>query len=264
MKDFSGKIVETIKEKNVQPYSKWHFIIRRLLIWGLFILSLVLGSLACGVVIFQLRHADWDLSTYLNMDYGTFILLNLPYFWLVFLVIFVSVAYFYCRRTERGYRCPTAWLITASIIFSFAGGIVVYKVDLAERLEAVFRNDIRIYRVLQEKKAEIWLAPEKGLLAGRIVKILPAKKIQLKDLKGRLWWIDVSHARWRGYLKAAIGLKIKIIGKMTKNNGFIVKEIRPWQGKGWRRLFHMGAGRGHGRYCPENNHPGMGIPKINK
>jgi len=260
MKDFSGKILDKIKEKNVQPYSKWHFIIRRSLIWILFVMALVLGSLACGVVIFQLRHADWDLYPYLNMDYGTFVLLNLPYFWLVFLLVFMGVAYFYCRRTERGYRCPTAWLIMASVIFSFAGGIVAYRVDLAERLEVVFRNNIRAYRVLQDRKAAIWLAPEKGLLAGEIVKIISVKEIQLKDLNGRMWRMDIGHARWRGFLKASVGLKIKIIGKITGKNYFMVKEVRPWQGRGWRHFFHMGTRRCRGRFCPGNGHPGIGMP----
>ncbi len=262
MKNFSDKIVDKIKKENVQPYSKWHFIIRRFLIWTLFVLSLILGSLACGVVIFQLRHADWDLYPYLNMDYGTFVLLNLPYFWLIFLLVFMGVAFFYCRRTERGYRCPTAWLIMASVIFSLVGGFVAYKVDLAERLEVVFRNNVRVYRVLQERKAAIWLSPDKGLLAGKIVKIISDKELKFKDLKGRMWKIDVSHARWRGFLKASVGLKIKIIGKMAGNNCFVVKEVRPWQGRGWGRLFHMGAGRRRGRFCPADGHPGMEIPKI--
>ncbi len=261
MKDFSGKIVEKIKKENVLPYSRWHFILRRFIIWSMFALSLVFGSLACGVIIFQLKHADWDLYPYLNMDYVNFILLNLPYFWFVFLLVFTGIAYFYCRRTERGYRCPTAWLITASVLLSFVGGFVVYKVDLAERLEVVCRNNIKVYRMLQERKTKIWLAPEKGLLAGKIVEIPSEKKIKLKDLKGKIWEIDVSHARWRGFLKPEIGLKIKIIGKMAGGSGFIVKEVRPWQGRGWGRLFHMGAGKGHGRFCPENKCPGVGIPK---
>ncbi len=240
MKDLSGKILGKIKKENVQPYSRLHFIIHNFVIWSLFIFSSVLGSLACGVVIFQIRHTDWELYHYLNVDYGTFILINMPYFWLVFLLGFMGIAYFYCRRTERGYKCPAALVITASVIFSIAGGIVVYKVDLAERLETVCINNIGFYRKLQEKKTEIWMAPEKGLLAGTISRIISGNKFKLKDLKSRTWQMDVSHARWRGHLKAAAGLKIKIIGRMSGKNSFIVREIRPWQGRGWRRFFNMG------------------------
>jgi len=252
-RDIGKQVLEKIEKEQVRPYSKWRFVLRRSIMWGLFILSLILGSLASGVVIFQLTHADWDLYRTLHMGYATFLLLILPYFWLVFLFGFTGFAYFYFRKTERGYRYPTVLLVSGSILLSLLGGAFAYKVDLAARLEKVFRDNIAFYRMIQERKARIWVAPEKGLLAGEIVEVLDDGKIRLKDFKDRIWRIDVGHALWRGRLKASKGLKIKVIGRMEGKDDFVAREIRPWQGRGWRRFLHGGYGAGR-RRC------GAGMP----
>jgi hypothetical protein len=249
-KDIGKEVLERIEKEQVQPYSKWRFIFRRSVMWGLFVLSLILGSLASGVVIFQLTHADWDLYRTFHMGYAAFLLLVLPYFWLVFLFGFAGFAYFYFRKTERGYRYPTAWLISGSILLSLFGGVVAYKVDLAERLEKVFRDNIAFYRMIQERKARIWVAPEKGLLAGEIIEVLGDGKIRLKDFKDHAWQVDVGNTLWRGHLEPFKGLKIKVIGRMEGKNTFVAKEIRPWQGHGWRRFLRRGSGPGSGRCVP--------------
>ena len=255
--DIGKQVLERIEKEQVRPYSRWRFVLRRSVMWGLFILSLALGSLACGVVIFQLTHADWDLCHNFHVGYVTFLFYVLPYVWLVFLLGFTAFAYFYFRRTERGYRYPTVWLIGGSILLSLVGGGVAYKVDLAARLEVVLRNNVALYRQMQEIKSRIWVAPEKGLLAGEIVDVLDAGKIRLKDFKGHIWRVDVKNALWRGRLKASKGLKIKVIGRLEGKDHFLAEEIRPWQGHGWRRFFHRGFGPGFGR-CNPNGPRGLG------
>ncbi len=261
MKDDLGKrILEKIEKEQVQPYSRWRFILQHTTMWSLFVLSLLLGSLACGVVIFQLTHTDWNLYRTLHMELTTFLFFILPYFWLAFLLGFTGFAYFYFRRTRRGYRYPTIWLISGSILLSLVGGVIVYKVDLAERLETAFRNNIAFYRMIQERKTRIWVAPEKGLLAGEIIGIPNRNEIRLKDFKGNIWQIDVKNALWRGWLTASKGLKVKIIGQMEGQNSFTAREIRPWQGHGWRRFFHQGFKHTNGQCNPKNP---MGLPPKN-
>lgn len=255
--DIGKQVLEKIERERVRPYSKWRFVFRRSVMWGLFVLSLILGSLASGVMIFQLTHADWDLCHHLHMGYVTFLFHVLPYFWLAFLVGFTAFAYFYFRRTERGYRYPTVWLISGSVFLSLIGGGIAYKVDLAERLEVILRSNVSIYCRMQEMRSRIWVAPEKGLLAGEIVDVQSANKIRLKDFKGHTWQIELKDTLWRGRLKATKGLKIKVIGRMEGRNVFVAKEIRPWQGHGWRRFFRHGSGPGRGR-CdqPDGKSPG--------
>ncbi|WP_457565859.1 hypothetical protein [Caldithrix abyssi] len=232
MSDFNKKIIEKIKEENIEPYPKWYFLFKNFLIWLAVGLSLLLGSVASGVAIFQIQHTDWDLYQYLNRGLLEFVILMLPYFWLAFLIVVTGVAYYYFRHTERGYRFSALLVIVASILVSVAGGSVLYHSGLSERLEALFEEKIPFYRGVNDHKRMIWMSPEKGLLAGEITKILPNHRIRLTDLDGKTWEIDVANARWRGRWTYAEGQKIKIIGKMQAEGKFIAEEIRPWQRRG--------------------------------
>ncbi len=104
MTDISKKVIKKIKKKKIEPYSKKHVFIKKSIPWTLLALSVLLGIIASSVVIFQIKHVERDLYHLLNYTPLRYVLLILPYFWLVLLVIFFVVAYRNFRRTERGYR----------------------------------------------------------------------------------------------------------------------------------------------------------------
>ena len=234
MKDISEKVIEKIKESNVQPYSKWRFVFHRFVMWVLFGISILLGSIACGITIFQLQYAEWDLYQHLSHSLLEFVILIVPYFWLVFMIGFTVFAYYFFRHTERGYRYSTVALVCLSLGISIAGGFVFDKAGFAERLEGIFRNRVSFYRVLQERKERIWVAPKSGLLAGEILDIMPDGKMKFLDFNNLQWIILARHTVWRGKMKPLKGLKIKIIGRMESKNLFVAEEIRPWRGRKWR------------------------------
>ena len=75
------------------------------------------------------------------------------------------------------------------------------------------------------------MSPAQGLLAGTIIKVVSEQKVEIKDLQGNNWIIDIADTIWRGRLKPAEGLKIKILGKMKGQRSFVANEIRPWKGR---------------------------------
>ena len=83
------------------------------------------------------------------------------------------------------------------------------------------------------------MSPENGLLAGKIIRIGSDQRIELEDLKGNIWNIQITDAIWRGRMSPSKNLIIKIIGQATGDNQFVAKEIRPWKGKR-----HRGKRRG--------------------
>jgi len=232
MKDISDKVIKRIKEDEVQPYSKWRFILHRFVIIILFAVSVLLGSLASGVTIFQLTHAEWDLYQHFNHSILQFVFLVIPYFWLVFICGFTVVAIYFFRHTERGYRYSAVGLVFVSIVVSVAGGFIFYKAGFSEKLEIVFQDKVPFYRAWQECKMRFCMAPEHGFLAGKIIEVLPGNRIKVLDLSGNRWMVATNGAFWRGRLKPVKGLKIKIIGRMRGKGWFEAKEIRPW--RGWK------------------------------
>jgi hypothetical protein len=200
-------------------------------IWTIFGLSILLGSVASAIALFQLTYAEWDLYKHLTHSPVEFVLLVIPFFWLIFLLGFTGFAYYYFRRTEQGYRYATLWIILLSIILSIICGGLLYSTGLPDRLERVFQQNLPFYRKLQERKQKVWVSPMHGLLAGRISKIISDQKVEIKDLQGNIWIIDIADTIWRGRLRPAEDLKIKILGEMTGQNRFVANEIRPWKGR---------------------------------
>jgi heme/copper-type cytochrome/quinol oxidase subunit 2 len=235
MADISKNILQKIKKDEVRPYPKQYFLLKRSVIWTVFGLLILLGSVAGAIVLFQLRYAEWDLYKHLSHSLAEFVLLVIPFFWLIFLLGFTVFAYYYFRRTEHGYRYAAIWIILLSIALSIIGGGLLYSTGCSERLERVFQENLPFYRELQERKQKVWMSPMHGLLAGRIIKIISDQKVEIEDLQGNNWTIDIADTIWRGRLRPAENLKIKILGEMTGQNRFVANEIRPWKGRRGRR-----------------------------
>lgn len=247
MTDLSKNILQKIKKDEVRPYPKQYFLLKRSVIWTVFGLSILLGSIAGAIALFQLRHAEWDLYKNLSHSLVEFVLLVIPFFWLIFLMGFIWFAYYYFRQTEHGYRHAAVWVISLSIVLSILGGGLLYSTGLPERLERVFQENVPFYRKLQERKQRVWMSPGQGLLAGTITKVISEQKVELKDLHGNNWVIDIADTIWRGQLKPAENLQIKILGEMKGQNRFVANEIRPWKGRrdqgGNRHLRYKGKNK---------------------
>jgi len=244
MTDVSKNVIEKIKHDRVKPISRDVFLLKRSVVWTLFGISIFFGGIACGIVIFQLRHAEWDIYSYFDHGLTEFLLLVFPYFWLVFLTGFIVVALYYYRRTERGYYYSTLWVVTLSVVLSIAMGGVLYATGFAERLEIVFQDSVPFYRGMEGCRYKVWMNPDDGLLAGRISEAGNQDTMKLKDLDGDYWTIDISSAIWRGRTLPKEGEDIKLLGRIKGKRIFLAEEIRPWQGNGQMRR-RMGYGRMH-------------------
>ena len=72
------------KIKNIRPTPRWQFLLRDYSVWILGAVSLALGSLSFSVVLFMLANNDWDIYSEISNSFFKFLLITLPYFWLVF------------------------------------------------------------------------------------------------------------------------------------------------------------------------------------
>ena len=230
MTDISKNTLDKIKKENVRPIPKHYFFLRRSVLWTLFGLSILLGSIASGLIIFLLTHFEWDVYHQLGHSLIGFVLLVFPYFWLIFMLGFSIFAYIFFRRTDQGYRHKTAWIVLLSILFSVLGGAMLFETELPERLESVFQQNIPFYHGLEVHRQKVWMSPNQGLLAGKIISVRSNDIILLEDLNGMRWDVYIGSALWRGRLSPVENLKIKIIGHMKGDSLFIAKEIRPWEG----------------------------------
>lgn len=232
MKDISQNTLDEIKKQRIQPRPRRYFLVKRATIWALVILSIGLGSLAGAVLIFQLENAEWELYRHIGHSVFEFLLLVLPYFWILITGCLTAVSLYYFRRTSGGYRYRTASVVLISLVLSLIGASLFHLGGISERLEAVFENTLPFYEGVEGHKRKMWMTPEKGLLAGKISSVLNDHQIILTDLRGKDWQVDVEKAVWRGRMSPVKDLEIKLIGRMTGEDKFIADEIRSWHGRG--------------------------------
>ena len=116
MNDITKKIIDKIKQGQIKPRPKWEFLLKNYVIWALFAISIFIGSLATSVVIFMILNDGWgDFS---NLSTGKAIILNIPYFWLAILALFLIVAYLNIKHTKKGYKYNPYLIMLLSVFVS--------------------------------------------------------------------------------------------------------------------------------------------------
>ena len=231
MNNFSEKVLKKIEKENIKPKPQWYFLLKNYLIWLMFGISIVLGSLAFSMILFMIRQLDWDIYHYLGDSFLKTLFISLPYLWLIFLILFIIIAYYNFINTKRGYRFRFITIILISLIVSVVLGTGLYFNGFSENIENIFFEKIPYYHKLIYTCEKQWMHPEKGLLAGNITETeLSKKKIHLIDFNEKHWEIDIRNSLWKGKLQPVKDLKIKLIGKMIDDKHFQAIEIRPWRG----------------------------------
>jgi len=229
------EIFNKIKEKKIEPKSKWKFLLKNYLIWVFFSLAILVGSIAFSVIIFLLTDNDWDVYKYLDKNFISYILLSLPYIWIIILIIFSFLAYLNYKHTKSGYRINPITIVFISILLSvFAGGIM-FSIGFGKIIDSTLSKNMPYYEKMIGYRQAVWNNPEKGLLAGKIIKINNENDFYIKSLDDKDWQIVGDNIFWKGSTSSELDMRIKIVGEMRDDNIFYAKEIRSWTKGGRRR-----------------------------
>lgn len=228
MKDLSQGTLNKIKKKKIKPHPRWRFLLKNYSWWLAGVLSVSVGSLASSVVFYMLINNDWDIYKYLDTSLLGFIVISAPYFWLIFLIIFIVLADYYLKHTKHGYRFSLIKIASFSVLISLALGTIFYNVGIAEFIDNKFSETVPIYNTLGANKEKIWLQPERGLLSGVILEIKGNNNFIIKDLDDKTWQIKADNLFIRPVVDFFPGGQVRLIGKMISGDTFMASEIRPW------------------------------------
>jgi hypothetical protein len=235
MSELGKKVLEKIKEEKIGPKPRWRFLFKDYFIWLMFLISLIIGAIAFCVSLHILFENDWDLYQYLHRSLAGHILISIPYLWIIFLILFIGVAYYNFKHTKEGYRRETYMIVGLSIVGSLILGTFLHTVGAGQTVEDVVASSIPFYEKLTccHDRTDIWDQPEKGLLGGKITKTLNNKEFELKDFRGVFWQVQENEDTLEYEpVRIEAGEEIKIIGEKEQENVFWAREIRPWQNKG--------------------------------
>jgi uncharacterized membrane protein len=224
--NLAAKIFKEIKEKNIQPKSRWEFILKDYSKWSLLAFILLIGSLATSVIIYMIHNNDWDLYSQAGHSFSIFILATLPYFWLIVLILLLILLYFYFKDTKSGYKYHAYSIIICSILGSVFLGLFLYDFGLAQAIDEVFNEHLPFYQKFANPKERFLNQPAKGILPGRIIEIIDPNDFKIVDPSEKEWLIIIeNNLPVREILRPRA--RIIILGQEIDANTFRAELIRP-------------------------------------
>ena len=226
----SQKLLNEITAKQIKPSPRWHFVLQNYIFWSMFLIFIILGSVAFSIILYAATESDFDLLSSSGSKIE-FLFSILPLLWILFLAIFFLISVFGIRHTKTGYRYPLLKILSANVLLSILLGILFFYTGGAEKIEQIFAENVPVYKSFEERRISRWSNPESGFLAGVILENKNNEIILIEDFNGEQWEINIQNTIIRPRASLGLGGKIKIIGEVLEKDVFVAKEIRRWEGK---------------------------------
>jgi len=220
LEKLSQKIIDKIKKEKITPKSRWNFLLKDYFFWGVYVFTLLVGAAAFAVVIFLIVNNSSDFMDVDASTFGEHVLLSLPYLWIVFIGVFVILALYNFKYTDKGYKLNPVYLIILSILISLVLGAVFFAMGGGEKIENILTEKVHIYEKFRNyRDKQVWHRPERGILMGQIIEIENHEIFELQDLFGEEWKVELLEgATVRGELRP--GIHAKVFGEQVGKEQF--------------------------------------------
>lgn len=226
MSNISKSVLDKIKKEELKPKPRWRFVAGHVVMWGVIVFSIFVGSLAMGVLLAEIFGTEWEQVHRLGRDGIPGFILVLPYVWFATLGLTLLISYYLFAHTRKGYRHQPFAIVGATALISVLLGTGLYLSRTAERFEQELIDRVPPYAQMQMHRMKMWVAPEHGVLAGKIMRVAGKRMIIVNDLTGKRWEVDIREARYRpGILEVGVG--VLVVGEKTGVGTFDAEEILP-------------------------------------
>lgn len=236
-----NKIINKIREDKLEPKPRWHFLLKNYVIYLSGALALIFGALGVSVIIYLLKYNNWSMGSLSEEGVWGYIILTMPYFWLIFLAIFIFVLYYNLKHLKRAYRYPLKVIILLAFFSSIVLGEAFYLLGFGEKLDEELGSKSPLYQEVLNPQVNFWFQPEAGRLVG--LAHSTANGLELIDPSGEIWEI-VARDELMSLPEIVAYEPLNIIGSIESDQVFkaqIIKSVRPG------RAFMERPGR---KFCP--------------
>jgi hypothetical protein len=233
----SKDTLNQIEAKKIKPKPKWQFLLKNYLIWSIAGIAALIGSLAMAVIIYIAVNRDWFLYSQKihRPPLGNF-LLDLPIIWIILLLIVVFIALYDVRHSKTGYKYSVYLIVIGSLLIIFVCGIIGHYFGLGAGIDKRAGQKIPFYRSIEKQTFNLWTEVENGHLGGKFVRKIDDNTIEIRDLAGKTWQVDITNIENPLFKE---GEKLKIIGDKTDDNTFKAQDIHFWSDQKFKQFFNI-------------------------
>ena len=224
---FEHRLLAKIKGEKISPRPRWQFLLKDYLVWLSGLVALIVGGAAISVMIYLFKFNDWEIYDQTKKSFWEFFVLTLPYFWFIFLGLFIFIISYNFKHTKKGYRHSVILLVGASVISSIVLGFVFYAAGLGEKLDNILGQGAPLYDRVINRHIDFWSQPEEGRLSGLIIGIVDEGKFILVDRGQEEWLVGVENSRPYPGAAVVIGQPIRMLGEEVADHAFRADKILP-------------------------------------
>lgn len=225
-KDLGKKIISKIKQEKIKPEPRWKFLVKNYAIWISGILSILIGGLAFSVIMFLVLNNDWDVYNYINDSFLAFILLTLPYIWIILLGLFVVSAHYNIIHTKKGYKYKLPTVVISVVFISMFLGVLFYNIGFGQAIDETLCYSMPTYKQYVNKRVDYWNVPEEGRIMGMVIGVEENKDFKLIDLDHQSWLILTDTMQHPAVIEPR--MQIRIIGIKSGTSTFSAHIIKPF------------------------------------
>lgn len=254
--NLNQKILDKIKADKIAPKPRWQFLLKDYTVWILGVLALLVGAAATSVIMYLLAYNDWRLYEEMSDSFLSFLILSMPYFWLVFFALFIGAAYYNVKHTKQGYKYSLPLIIIVTVSLSLLGGGFLFAAGAGQAIDDALGKAVPVYHKFINPLADRWHRPTAGYLAGLVIEKADANNFTVVDIHRQEWRVICQDPCHHDLL--VVGRPAKMMGEI-ENNVFIAEQV-------------MGMGPGRGQFmrphfrdrlpapCPNCPRPGLMRP----
>ncbi|MBN2087028.1 hypothetical protein JW758_01640 [Candidatus Peregrinibacteria bacterium] len=229
MAKLSKTILERIKKDKIKPIPRWQFVLMHLLLWSAYLIAIVLGALAFSIIFRLISGIEWEMVRRAGKGPIRGFFLILPYLWLIILGVVLFIAGRVFEKTKKGYRFKQIIIVLSSVAISLVLGVILYFVGVGHSVENVLINRVGPYAEWRDDRDRFLVAPNEGVLVGRVIEIKPDEELLIIDFMSEKWVVDISYAVSNDNFEPQVGLPVGLIGKQIKEGEFFAERIMPFR-----------------------------------
>ncbi len=220
------KVIEKIKYESMVPKPRWHFILKEVLIWLFGALSLLVGAMAVAVMVYLSSNNDLMMHAQLGHSLIGYLILSLPYFWLIFLALFLWFLFYNIKHSKKGYHYSVYLIAIAAIIASIILGLVFSFVGVGQKIDDVLARQAPLYDRVFNPHVGMWSRADEGRLAGLVIARPDKNHFILLDRDSGEWYVaQVTDLDDDNLI--VVGQPLRVIGEVTGDHEFRADQIFP-------------------------------------
>ena len=211
--NLKSKVLEFIEKEKIKPTSKIYFSIRDKALWSFLLISILIGSIACSVMIFSFTNSEAGFYQMTHDSFLGFVWDVTPYLWILVFVMFGLVGYENFKHTNKGYKYSFGIILIVGLIINLIFGVIFHFLGVSRIIDQDLPPNGFFMKSSDSVRRLDWNQPDRGIISGEVVSFSDGSStFILKDFNGNLWTISSMYVPNVSLDLISTSSEIRVIG----------------------------------------------------